>query len=430
MGTAGKVLSKAILLMAGTVLMTGCAVGNLPPVAVINASTTSGDPPVTVHFDGTGSYDPDGEIVGYRWNFGDGTICPPDCSASPGTEEKPSHTYIIPGAYTATLTVTDDDGAQDRASMTIQATGPRLDRCYSAAIPDSGGLFSIAVPEFCRDQFCTVRVSWEGATLGPANPGLFWPVDLYQHSNGGWIAGPAMTIGGMKTTDGTGINGNGLKEAVVGGGMTSSGNLFTIYDDYAGVENDPYEWTFELDNSHGAAILTNVNVYVCEAEPLEREPVGCYTESIPDSGGLFTIRGPDLCESTFCTVHVSWEGPDFGVAKPGLFWPIDLYQRSDGSWIAGPAMAIAGIKTTDGIGINGNGSSEDVVGGGQTTTGNLFSIHDDYTGIENDRSWWTFELDNSIGAPLTNVNVYVCPGEAASASWDLGLELLYRLLSH
>jgi PKD repeat protein len=36
---------------------------NQPPVAVINASPTSGEAPLTVNFNGSGSYDPDGEMV-------------------------------------------------------------------------------------------------------------------------------------------------------------------------------------------------------------------------------------------------------------------------------------------------------------------------------------------------------------------------------
>lgn len=55
----------------------------------------------TVLFDGGGSTDPDGEIIAYRWEFGD------NASAS-GAQVK--HAYAEPGVYTARLTVTDDSG--------------------------------------------------------------------------------------------------------------------------------------------------------------------------------------------------------------------------------------------------------------------------------------------------------------------------------
>ena len=53
------------------------------------------------HFDASASFDIDGEIVSYDWNFGDGT-------AAQGIAVQ--HTYSAPGTYEVTLTVTDDDG--------------------------------------------------------------------------------------------------------------------------------------------------------------------------------------------------------------------------------------------------------------------------------------------------------------------------------
>ncbi|MDY6792884.1 MAG: PKD domain-containing protein [Thermodesulfobacteriota bacterium] len=55
----------------------------------------------------SGSYDPDGEIAGYTWHFGD--MSPPQ----PGKEVR--HTYPLPGNYTATLEV--DDGSSVRNSL-------------------------------------------------------------------------------------------------------------------------------------------------------------------------------------------------------------------------------------------------------------------------------------------------------------------------
>ncbi len=60
-----------------------------------------------------------------------------------------------------------------------------------------------------------------------------------------------------------GTNGNGLKEAVVGGGELSNGSGWTLYDDYPGVENNLYEWAFDLDNSDSGVAFTDVTVYVC-----------------------------------------------------------------------------------------------------------------------------------------------------------------------
>lgn len=52
-------------------------------------------------FEATDSFDLDGYITNYTWNFGDGTT---------GSGEKPKHTYSANGRYIISLTVTDNDG--------------------------------------------------------------------------------------------------------------------------------------------------------------------------------------------------------------------------------------------------------------------------------------------------------------------------------
>ncbi|NBC19211.1 MAG: PKD domain-containing protein, partial [Bacteroidetes bacterium] len=71
----------------------------------------------TVDFDATDSEDPDGEIVAYDWDFGDG---------EDGSGVAPTYTYDERGTYTVTLTVTDDDGADDQATRTVTVEGPDL----------------------------------------------------------------------------------------------------------------------------------------------------------------------------------------------------------------------------------------------------------------------------------------------------------------
>lgn len=57
----------------------------------------------TVILDASASYDPDGEILWYRWSFGDGMI---EVTQEPEVE----HTYPGDGTYTVTLVVEDDYG--------------------------------------------------------------------------------------------------------------------------------------------------------------------------------------------------------------------------------------------------------------------------------------------------------------------------------
>ena len=81
-----------------------------PPVAAAAVTDTAPHPGDEVKFDGTGSRDPFGRIVGYQWDFGDGKTA---------SEAKPAHTYTKGGTYVVTLTVTDDDGQTSQATLTM-----------------------------------------------------------------------------------------------------------------------------------------------------------------------------------------------------------------------------------------------------------------------------------------------------------------------
>jgi photosystem II stability/assembly factor-like uncharacterized protein len=69
---------------------------NQPPVASFNFSNAG----LTVDFTDT-STDPDGFIVSWEWNFGDGAS---------STLQNPTHTFDTANTYIVSLTVTDDDG--------------------------------------------------------------------------------------------------------------------------------------------------------------------------------------------------------------------------------------------------------------------------------------------------------------------------------
>jgi PKD repeat protein len=75
---------------------------NQPPTAVAGATPTSGTAPLAVKFSSAGSFDPDGTITAYLWNFGNGVT---------KTNANPSYTYKTGGSYTAQLIVTDNQGA-------------------------------------------------------------------------------------------------------------------------------------------------------------------------------------------------------------------------------------------------------------------------------------------------------------------------------
>jgi PKD repeat protein len=86
---------------------------NQPPVAIIEATPISGPAPLVVSFDGTDSYDPEGEALGYDWNFGDLTF---------GTGATIDHEFQWVGIYEVVLKVTDEFGNIDFDSIEITVT--------------------------------------------------------------------------------------------------------------------------------------------------------------------------------------------------------------------------------------------------------------------------------------------------------------------
>src|SRR5213078_710494 len=86
------------------------AATNQPPKATFTASCMN----LTCGFTDA-STDADGQVVGWRWSFGDGAT---------STERNPSHAYATGGTYTVGLTVTDDKGATGSTTKSVTVTAP------------------------------------------------------------------------------------------------------------------------------------------------------------------------------------------------------------------------------------------------------------------------------------------------------------------
>ena len=90
---------------------------NRPPVSIFTESAETVYTSEVITFNASGSYDPDGTIVSYFWDFGDGTNT---------TGVTVSYAYTTNGTFIVTLTVTDDDGATAsiNATKTVLPSAP------------------------------------------------------------------------------------------------------------------------------------------------------------------------------------------------------------------------------------------------------------------------------------------------------------------
>jgi len=92
---------------------------NLPPIADLSAGEPyQGYINSEITFDGSNSSDPDGYIISWKWDFGDG---------SNGEGKMATHSYLIAGTYTVILTVADNRGATNASEplvLVIQSNRP------------------------------------------------------------------------------------------------------------------------------------------------------------------------------------------------------------------------------------------------------------------------------------------------------------------
>jgi hypothetical protein len=123
----------------GTAPTAAAVVPNQGPKANLFVSPVRARAKKRLTFHAAGSSDPDGEIVNYAWDFGDG-------GRAEGTSPTRTHRYRRPGNYQVTLVVTDDEGCSTEFGFTgqtaycngssaaglsttltvLNATGPRL----------------------------------------------------------------------------------------------------------------------------------------------------------------------------------------------------------------------------------------------------------------------------------------------------------------
>lgn len=89
---------------------------NVEPVAVLEPGFLEVTVGEAIEFDGSQSYDDDGEITGYQWDFGDGNM------VTEGGAAVQTHSYSEPGQYFVTLTVTDDKEAAASVQAEVQVS--------------------------------------------------------------------------------------------------------------------------------------------------------------------------------------------------------------------------------------------------------------------------------------------------------------------
>ena len=156
---------------------------------------------VPIFFDGSGSSDPDGGVLTYVWNFGDG---------SQAVGSNPAHTYLGSAVYNVTLTVTSE-GVSD-TDATTATIAPDLE----LSIFTTGGNKSLKLGSG-KQELC-VQMEPEGGAFDAAD---LAPGSIRMTYGGGSI--PSIT---GKTVLGADKNQNGVDEMTA---CFSKDNLRTLF---------------------------------------------------------------------------------------------------------------------------------------------------------------------------------------------------------
>jgi PKD repeat protein len=184
---------------------------NAPPTAQFTATPTG---VYGIDFDATTSSDPDGTIVSWAWNFGDGQS---------GNGQTVGHTYANGSTYTVTLTVTDNNGATGTLSQnvtpvdmtggqTVQvgyttvfpgtSTGPSR-RAEQITIPNAGTIMSLSIYHNGGSGGLLLAVySDNGGTPGAPGTRLGVTQAVTVNSTQGWqevaLVNPVPVVAGQK----------------------------------------------------------------------------------------------------------------------------------------------------------------------------------------------------------------------------------------
>jgi hypothetical protein len=148
---------------------------NMEPVAVIEPAYLEATAGEKIVFDGSNSFDEDGQIASYEWDFGDGnanagvmvlsssimTLSSTEDAGNTTEGDKPTHVYYDSGIYPVTLVVTDDRGAKSTVQAEVRV----------AAVPATVRFLPRSLNLKSRGKWITATIKLpEGYNLNEVDP--------------------------------------------------------------------------------------------------------------------------------------------------------------------------------------------------------------------------------------------------------------------
>jgi PKD repeat protein len=186
-------------------------INDLPPTASFTFAPSSPTAGQTVTFDAFASADPDGTIVNYAWNFGDGTT---------GTGVSPTHAYtpVATTSFTVMLTVTDNSGSTAPTSHSVtvtvsQVTPPIVTISNVSPNPaDTGQMVTLTFSVSSTATVTGITVDWGDGSTADSLPGTATS-DTHIYASTGNLKSQIFTIT-VTATNSAGL-GSGITQVTV-----------------------------------------------------------------------------------------------------------------------------------------------------------------------------------------------------------------------
>jgi hypothetical protein len=160
-GAAGRALVAVVITGNVEYRLASLTIGSpLAPVAVLTAAPQTGDAPLTVTLDATGSYDLSGSIANYRWDLEDeGKF------ANLPSDSLLVRTFSTPGSHRIGLAVCSDRGYWGYTWITIQVTSDwDIERVDDYGYPGHYG--SLVLDSAGRPHIASFAADWDNEIAG------------------------------------------------------------------------------------------------------------------------------------------------------------------------------------------------------------------------------------------------------------------------
>jgi PKD repeat protein len=372
---------------------------NVSPIAEAGGPYTGVDG-VPVAFSAVGSIDPDGQIIRYDWQFGDGTA---------GIGATTFRTYATPGTYIAVLTVIDDRGgfASDTARVTI-TQNPQTNRPPVAkANGPYNGTAGVPVPLSAIGSFdpdgTIASYTWyhedQTTSTGPSPLKTFATAGIYKiilevKDNLGAVGVDTATaiIGGAGQT-------NLAPVAEANGPYTTRTNVPVAFQSIGSVDFDgfiaSYQWTFGDGTTGTGASPTHVYT---------QAGVYAVTLLVTDNKGASAVDNTAVTVLQGIAPVAKITGPAIGTTGNPVFFHGALSVDADGSIVSyvwdfgdnsvgvgisvGHAWSTAGtykvrLTVTDNHGLTGQDSVNVTVTGPKVNLAPIAKANGPYSGSIN-----------------------------------------------